>query len=172
MSEEFLYGEVPEHFVDRELLRLGKEAFEFCVRQYGDGNRPLRLRWIRKSETDYLYAQVLDNLAKLGGEKVDRLERSYEKIESIYGLVRNRLTGKKEKSGSIFVAAETPVSMIVRVVGHEFYHWKYSPPGFSNETDEQAANKFGERIEREMAEAARAEAMEKWRQRYRELRKK
>lgn len=171
MTEEFLYGEVPERYVPSDLLALGKETFEFCLRRYGDGGHPIELRWVKKSESDYHFAKMLDAIQELAGNKVDRLERSYEQTEPVYGFVRNRVT-TKERSGSVFVAAETPIEIIVKVIGHEFYHWRYSPAGYSDEADETAANSFGERVLQEMREAAHAEEMERWRQRYRELERK
>lgn len=171
MTEEF-YGEVPEHFVAPEPLARGKAAFDFCLRHYGDASQPLKLRWIRKSESDYHFAKLGDLIQELGGEKVSRLERGYEtEPEPVLGFVRARII-TKERSGSVFVATETPIERIIRVVGHEFYHARYSPLGYSNDADENAANRFGERVEREMAEAAAREADEKWRERFRQVQRK
>jgi hypothetical protein len=62
--------------------------------------------------------------------------------------------------------------MIIRIVAHEFYHARYSPPCFSAEqdaADEKVANEFGERVEKLMLEAKREKDMDAWRRRYREL---
>jgi len=168
LAEDCYYGEVPEHHVPPDLLTLGKETFEFCLRHYGNSDPPLKLRWVRKDKADYHYAKILDNIKKLGGEKMDRLERGYiEESEPILGLVRHRLFSE-ERPKSVFVAAETPVSMIIQVVGHEFYHARYSP-GYASEADEKAADKFGERVEQEMSEAEKKKAMENWKRQYREI---
>jgi hypothetical protein len=109
-------------------------------------------------------------LRELGGEKVDRLERSHsEEPGAVYGFVRNRSPLEKSPGPSLFVTVETPVEQIAKIVGHEFYHWRYSRPGLSNATDEAAADAFGVRVEKEMEQEAAREADKKWRASYREL---
>ena len=170
MADEFLYGEVPEHFVPPGLLAKGKAAFDYCIRRYGDGGRPLRLRWLKNDKGDYGFAKIGGLLKELGGKRVDRLERSYfREVETIYGVVRHRSFSEKSPGPSIFVTVETPIGKIARTVGHEFYHWRYSAPGLSKEADEKAAEAFGVRVEKEMGEEAAHEADEKWRAKFREV---
>jgi choline kinase len=125
---------------------------------------------MRNDKADYAFAKIGDILKELGGEKVDFVEESYGELsKAVYGFVRNRSFSEKDAGTSIFIAAETPVDRIVKVVGHEFYHFRYSPPGITNAEDEKAADDFGLRIEREMQEAAREEATQEWCRKFREV---
>jgi len=174
---EALYGELPEKFVDPELVRLGRQAFDFCLARYGDDGREIRLRWMKKDASLHVFSQLEETAKKigaLGGRPApERMERGYIEEDDagvLSGLTRMRLTGEKSKSN--FINADTPVDKIVGLVGHEFYHFRFSLLAITPDqvaADECAADAFGARIEKEMGEEAAREADEKWRARFREI---
>ena len=172
MAEE-LYGEIPEHLVDPAKVKAARETFDFCLDRYGSGSRDIRLKFLSRGKYDYAIARTLEGIQEIfGGKKRAYVDRGYLELdEKVDGVTLAKWT-EPDRIGPLFVAVETPLERIPFVTAHEFYHARFSEGRIAPQliaADEKAANSFGERVEREMAEEEKREADERWWTRYREV---